>query len=69
MYNMVKIWFKSLQIRKSCKEDPLYEDPLPDDKVPLCFLVEDVPLVVPGDHHGPMLGGLVQDESVVVAGN
>ena len=47
----------------------MHEDPLPDDEVPLCILVKDVPLVVPGDHHGPVLGGLVQDESVVVAGN
>ena len=47
----------------------MHEDPLPDDEVPLCFLVEDVPLVVPGDPHGLALGGVVPDESVVVAGN
>ena len=46
-----------------------HEDPLPDDEVPLWFLIGQVPVVVPGDHHGSVLGGIVQDERVVVTGD
>ena len=46
-----------------------HEDPLPDDEVPLCFVVGEVPEVVPGHHHGPVLGGVVENVVVVMAGD
>ena len=46
-----------------------HEDPFLDHLVPLSFLICKVPVVVSGDHYGPVLVGVVQDKGVVVAGD
>ena len=45
-----------------------HQDSFPDNDVPLGFLVGKIPEIVSGDDHRSVLGGVVQDECVVVAG-